>query len=111
VSHPPWHAAGARLGLELEIVNTTSQSLEGFSVQIAAFDRVATQVTEARWNQPAVQVASGVLILPVLMSDYYVGEATWVFIYGICGVSLMVLVGYTVTCVPISTTRSVGSWK
>ena len=27
--------------------------------------------------------------------DYYVGEITWVFIYGICGVSLMVLVGYT----------------
>src|SRR5882757_7693936 len=36
-----------------------------------------------------------VLILPALMADYYVGEATWVFIYGICGVSLMVLVGYT----------------
>jgi branched-chain amino acid transport system permease protein len=36
-----------------------------------------------------------VLILPALMSDYYVGEATWVFIYAICGVSLMVLVGYT----------------
>jgi len=36
-----------------------------------------------------------VLIVPVLMSEYYVGEATWVFIYGICGVSLMVLVGYT----------------
>ncbi len=40
-------------------------------------------------------LAVAVLILPVLMSDYYVGEATWVFIYGICGVSLMVLVGYT----------------
>jgi branched-chain amino acid transport system permease protein len=36
-----------------------------------------------------------VLALPALMSDYYVGEATWVFIYAICGVSLMVLVGYT----------------
>ena len=36
-----------------------------------------------------------VLILPALMADYYVGEATWVFIYGICGVSLMVLTGYT----------------
>ena len=36
-----------------------------------------------------------VLALPMLMSDYYIGEATWVFIYGICGVSLMVLVGYT----------------
>jgi branched-chain amino acid transport system permease protein len=36
-----------------------------------------------------------VLILPLLMDDYYVGETSWVFIYGICGVSLMVLVGYT----------------
>ena len=36
-----------------------------------------------------------VLALPVLLSRYYVGEITWVFIYGICGVSLMVLVGYT----------------
>src|SRR5260221_5954773 len=36
-----------------------------------------------------------VLILPALMADYYVGEATWVFIYAVCGVSLMVLVGYT----------------
>jgi branched-chain amino acid transport system permease protein len=36
-----------------------------------------------------------VLVLPLLMDDYYVGESTWVFIYGICGVSLMVLVGYT----------------
>src|SRR5215468_616044 len=36
-----------------------------------------------------------VLLLPALLSSYYVGEITWVFIYGICGVSLMVLVGYT----------------
>src|SRR5258708_37746881 len=36
-----------------------------------------------------------VLVLPILMDDYYVGETAWVFIYGICGVSLMVLVGYT----------------
>jgi branched-chain amino acid transport system permease protein len=36
-----------------------------------------------------------VVALPFLMSEYYVGESTWVFIYGICGVSLMVLVGYT----------------
>jgi branched-chain amino acid transport system permease protein len=40
-------------------------------------------------------LALAVLALPFLMSDYYVGEATWVFIYAICGVSLMVLVGYT----------------
>src|SRR6201991_4690567 len=42
-----------------------------------------------------VALAAVVLALPFLMSDYYVGESTWVFIYGICGVSLMVLVGYT----------------
>lgn len=36
-----------------------------------------------------------VLVLPFLMDDYYVGESTWVFIYAIAGVSLMVLVGYT----------------
>ena len=36
-----------------------------------------------------------VLLLPLLMSDYYVGEINLVFIYGICGVSLMVLAGYT----------------
>ena len=29
------------------------------------------------------------------VGDYYVGEIAWVFIYAICGVSLMVLVGYT----------------
>lgn len=40
-------------------------------------------------------LAVAVLALPALMSDYYVGEATWVFIYAIGGVSLMVLVGYT----------------
>ena len=40
-------------------------------------------------------LAVAVLVLPLLMSDYYVGETTWVFIYAICGVSLMVLVGYT----------------
>jgi branched-chain amino acid transport system permease protein len=36
-----------------------------------------------------------VLALPAVLSRYYIGEITWVFIYGICGVSLMVLVGYT----------------
>jgi branched-chain amino acid transport system permease protein len=40
-------------------------------------------------------LAVAVLALPFVMSQYYVGESTWVFIYGICGVSLMVLVGYT----------------
>jgi branched-chain amino acid transport system permease protein len=36
-----------------------------------------------------------VVLLPVVIPAYYVGEFTWVFIYAICGVSLMVLVGYT----------------
>jgi branched-chain amino acid transport system permease protein len=40
-------------------------------------------------------LALAVLIVPFLLDDYYVGETAWVFIYGICGVSLMVLVGYT----------------
>jgi branched-chain amino acid transport system permease protein len=40
-------------------------------------------------------LAIAVLLLPALLSGYYVGEISWVFIYGICGVSLMVLVGYT----------------
>src|SRR5689334_781944 len=40
-------------------------------------------------------LAVAVLALPFLMDEYSVGEITWVFIYGLCGVSLMVLVGYT----------------
>ena len=40
-------------------------------------------------------LAVTVLALPAMLSRYYIGEITWVFIYGICGVSLMVLVGYT----------------
>jgi branched-chain amino acid transport system permease protein len=36
-----------------------------------------------------------VLVLPLLLDLYSVGEITWVFIYALCGVSLMVLVGYT----------------
>src|SRR3954447_1896868 len=36
-----------------------------------------------------------VVALPFMLDDYYVGETAWVFIYGICGVALMVLVGYT----------------
>jgi len=40
-------------------------------------------------------LALAVLVLPALLDDYSVGEVSWVFIYGICGVSLMVLVGYT----------------
>src|SRR5258705_6874340 len=40
-------------------------------------------------------LAVAVVALPFLLSEYYVGETTWVFIFAICGVSLMVLVGYT----------------
>ncbi|HZQ00480.1 MAG TPA: branched-chain amino acid ABC transporter permease [Reyranella sp.] len=36
-----------------------------------------------------------VVALPFVVSTYYAGEIAWVFIYGLCGVSLMVLVGYT----------------
>ncbi|MBM3645581.1 MAG: branched-chain amino acid ABC transporter permease [Alphaproteobacteria bacterium] len=36
-----------------------------------------------------------VLMVPFVLSDYYVGEVTWVFVYAIAGVSLMVLVGFT----------------
>ena len=42
-----------------------------------------------------VALAVAVIAVPFLLSDYYVGETAWVFIYGLCGVSLMVLVGYT----------------
>ncbi|TWT10051.1 branched-chain amino acid ABC transporter permease [Reyranella sp. CPCC 100927] len=48
--------------------------------------------TDAFWY---VLLAAAVVLLPAVMSDYYIGETTWVFIYAICGVSLMVLVGYT----------------
>src|SRR6266705_2811381 len=40
-------------------------------------------------------LAVAVLALPFLLDEYSVGEITWVFIYALCGVSLMVLVGYT----------------
>ena len=42
-----------------------------------------------------VLLALAVIAVPFAMSEYYVGETAWVFIYAICGVSLMVLVGYT----------------
>src|ERR1700754_4754528 len=42
-----------------------------------------------------VALAIGVIALPFVLSDYSVGETACVFIYGICGISLMVLVGYT----------------
>ncbi len=40
-------------------------------------------------------LAIGVLVLPFVLDEYFVGEVTWVWIYGICGLSLMTLVGYT----------------
>jgi branched-chain amino acid transport system permease protein len=40
-------------------------------------------------------LAALVICLPFVISPYAAGETAWVFIYGICGVSLMVLVGYT----------------
>ena len=36
-----------------------------------------------------------VVSLPFVIDEYYVGETSWVFIYALCGLSLMVLVGYT----------------
>lgn len=36
-----------------------------------------------------------VVALPLVLDEYFVGEVTWVWIYGICGLSLMTLVGYT----------------
>lgn len=42
-----------------------------------------------------VALAVAVIAVPFALSDYYVGETAWVFIYGLCGVSLMTLVGYT----------------
>src|SRR5260370_3491974 len=40
-------------------------------------------------------LAVAALALPVMLSEDYVGETTWVVIYAIGGISLMVLVGYT----------------
>src|SRR5258705_13920008 len=40
-------------------------------------------------------LAVAVVALPFLLSEYYIGETTWVFIYAICDISPMVRVGYT----------------
>jgi branched-chain amino acid transport system permease protein len=40
-------------------------------------------------------LAAAVIAVPFALSSYSVGETSWVFIYGLCGVSLMTLVGYT----------------
>jgi branched-chain amino acid transport system permease protein len=42
-----------------------------------------------------VALIAAVIAVPFMLSEYYVGETAWVFIYGLCGVSLMTLVGYT----------------
>ncbi len=42
-----------------------------------------------------VALAVAVLALPFMLSEYSVGETSWVFIYGICGVALMTLVSAT----------------
>src|SRR5690348_2211294 len=47
---------------------------------------------DASWYALLVLLVVG---LPLVIDQYYVGETSWVFIYAICGVSLMVLVGYT----------------
>ena len=38
---------------------------------------------------------AAVLAVPWLLNTFYVGELTWVFIYAIAGIGLMLLVGYT----------------
>jgi branched-chain amino acid transport system permease protein len=47
---------------------------------------------DASWYALLVLLVVG---LPLVIDQYYVGETSWVFIYAICGISLMVLVGYT----------------
>jgi branched-chain amino acid transport system permease protein len=54
--------------------------------------RIFRDRIDASWY---LLLAVAVLLLPVVLPAYYIGETTWVFIYAITGVSLMVLVGYT----------------
>lgn len=63
-----------------------------FKTSYAQDIRLFRDKVDASWYGLLGAVA---LALPFLLSEYYVGEATWVFIYAIGGVSLMVLVGYT----------------
>lgn len=63
-----------------------------FKTSYAQDIRIFRDRIDAAWY---VALGLAVVALPFIMSEYYVGESTWVFIYGIGGVSLMVLVGYT----------------
>src|SRR5215510_9664178 len=76
-----WRARRCRASMRFQFKTSYNQDIRLFK------DKVDTS-----WYG---LLAIAVVVLPLLMSDYYVGEATWVFIYAICGVSLMVLVGYT----------------
>jgi len=40
-------------------------------------------------------LAAGLLVAPFALDAFYVDELTWVFIYGVAGIGLMLLVGYT----------------
>ena len=40
-------------------------------------------------------LALAVLGAPWLLDTFYVGELTWVFVYAVAGIGLMLLVGYT----------------
>ena len=40
-------------------------------------------------------LAAGLLAAPFLLSDFYLGELSLVFIYAIAGIGLMLLTGYT----------------
>ena len=44
-----------------------------------------------------VALLAGLLVLPLVLRDYLV-DISLVFIYGLCGLSLMVLAGYTGLC-------------
>ncbi|MFI5000132.1 MAG: branched-chain amino acid ABC transporter permease [Reyranellales bacterium] len=63
-----------------------------FKTSYAQDIRMFRDRVDASWY---AALAAAVLLLPAVLPAYYVGETTWVFIYAIGGVSLMVLVGYT----------------
>jgi hypothetical protein len=43
VSQPPWHRAKDELGLRLRVTNNSATALNGFRVQIAAYDRLTSR--------------------------------------------------------------------
>jgi branched-chain amino acid transport system permease protein len=63
-----------------------------FKTSYAQDIRLFRDRVDAFWY---ILLAVVAVALPAVISDYYIGETTWVFVYAICGVSLMVLVGYT----------------